>query len=175
MSETLTKNLMPGTESDATSHSPGSQGEHLLQKVYGTAERAGRFYRDQMCNRLLPTMIEFIGRMEMMFVGAADRRGECECNPAGRASRIRADACRKHIPRMVPIPSRGSKAADNVIARESQICCGVGVRFPHREVDRWREMTGPAQLVMGRRGDPPARQAGYACARARQSRVRRPF
>lgn len=78
MSETLTKDLIPDTESGATLDSPGSQGEHLLQTVYGTTDRAGRFYRDQMRNRLLPTMVEFIGRMEMMFVGTADRHGECD-------------------------------------------------------------------------------------------------
>ncbi len=70
-----------------TVRSPGSQGEHLLQSVYGNGERADRFYRDQVCNRLLPTMVEFVARMEMMFVATADGRGECDATlragPAG--------------------------------------------------------------------------------------------
>lgn len=65
----------------------GSQGEHLLQSVYGSGERAERFYRDQVCNRLLPTMVEFVARMEMMFVATADDHGECDATlragPAG--------------------------------------------------------------------------------------------
>ena len=31
-----------------------------------------------MCDRLLPSMIEFLGRMSMMFVATADGRGECD-------------------------------------------------------------------------------------------------
>ncbi|HET9258207.1 MAG TPA: pyridoxamine 5'-phosphate oxidase family protein [Pseudonocardiaceae bacterium] len=57
---------------------PGSQGEHLLQSVYGSGERADRFYRDQMCHRLLPAMVEFVARMDMMFVATSDARGECD-------------------------------------------------------------------------------------------------
>jgi hypothetical protein len=44
-------------ESGTTVRSPDSQGEHLLRSAYGTAERAGRFYRDQVYNQLLPTMV----------------------------------------------------------------------------------------------------------------------
>lgn len=66
---------------------PGSAGEHLLQCTYGTSDRADRFYRDQVRDRLLPSMIEFIGRMEMLFVASADARGECDASlragPAG--------------------------------------------------------------------------------------------
>ncbi len=57
---------------------PGSDGEHLLQRVYGTAERARRFYDDQVLDRLNPNMIEFVGRMEMAFVATADAAGECD-------------------------------------------------------------------------------------------------
>lgn len=75
------------TKSGTTVRSPGSQGEHLLQSVYGTAERAGRFYSTQVCDRLLPTMVEFVGRMEMVFVASADGHGECDATlragPAG--------------------------------------------------------------------------------------------
>jgi predicted pyridoxine 5'-phosphate oxidase superfamily flavin-nucleotide-binding protein len=57
---------------------PGSDGEHTLQERLGTSERADRFYDDQVCDRLLPTMIEFIGRMGLVFVATADRHGECD-------------------------------------------------------------------------------------------------
>lgn len=57
---------------------PGCPGERLLQRAYGTAERAERFYRDQVLDHLNPEMIEFVGRMEMAFIGTADARGECD-------------------------------------------------------------------------------------------------
>jgi hypothetical protein len=57
---------------------PGSDGEHELQERLGTKARADRFYDDQVCHRLLPSMIEFVGRMSMMFVATADGRGECD-------------------------------------------------------------------------------------------------
>jgi uncharacterized protein len=76
-----------GTEFGTTLRLPGSPGEHLLQSAYDTAERAGRFYRDQLRTRLLPTMVEFVGPMEMMFVATADGRGERDATlragPAG--------------------------------------------------------------------------------------------
>lgn len=61
-----------------TSSLPGCAGEHLLQEAYGTADRAERFYRDQVLDHLNPEMIEFVGRMEMAFVGTADAGGECD-------------------------------------------------------------------------------------------------
>lgn len=57
---------------------PGCAGEHLLQQAYGTADRAERFYRDQVLDHLNPEMIEFVGRMEMAFIGTADAGGECD-------------------------------------------------------------------------------------------------
>jgi predicted pyridoxine 5'-phosphate oxidase superfamily flavin-nucleotide-binding protein len=57
---------------------PGCAGEHLLQETYGTAERAERFYRDQVLDHLNPEMVAFVGRMEMAFVGTADAGGECD-------------------------------------------------------------------------------------------------
>ncbi|NDL55894.1 pyridoxamine 5'-phosphate oxidase family protein [Phytoactinopolyspora mesophila] len=66
---------------------PGSMGEHALQEVSGSRERADRFYREQMSDRLNTQMSEFISRMEMMFVGTADGGGECDvtfrAGPAG--------------------------------------------------------------------------------------------
>jgi predicted pyridoxine 5'-phosphate oxidase superfamily flavin-nucleotide-binding protein len=57
---------------------PGSSGEHLLQAAYRTQDRARRFYRDQVLDRLNDDMITFVGRMEMAFVGTADAGGECD-------------------------------------------------------------------------------------------------
>jgi uncharacterized protein len=57
---------------------PGSAGEHLLQRAYGTEQRARKFYDDQVLDRLNPLMKEFIGRMEMAFVATSDAGGECD-------------------------------------------------------------------------------------------------
>ncbi|WP_433197520.1 pyridoxamine 5'-phosphate oxidase family protein [Nocardia sp. CA-107356] len=62
---------MPGT-------SCGSDGEHELQDRYGTQDRAERFYQDQVRDRLNPTMIEFIARMDMAFIATSDKHGECD-------------------------------------------------------------------------------------------------
>ncbi|GAA1464491.1 pyridoxamine 5'-phosphate oxidase family protein [Nocardiopsis exhalans] len=59
-------------------HRPGSEGEHYVQEVLGTTERADRFYRDQMLDHLNPTMKEFIARQEMLFIATADAKGECD-------------------------------------------------------------------------------------------------
>lgn len=65
------------TQSDQH-HRPGSEGEHYVQEVLGTTERADRFYRDQMLDHLNPTMKEFIARQEMLFIATADAEGECD-------------------------------------------------------------------------------------------------
>jgi hypothetical protein len=49
-----------------------------LQCAYGSQDRAARFYADQVRDRLLPTMVEFIARMEMVFVATSDAHGECD-------------------------------------------------------------------------------------------------
>jgi predicted pyridoxine 5'-phosphate oxidase superfamily flavin-nucleotide-binding protein len=59
---------------------PGSAGEHALQCVYGTQARAERFYADQVRDRLLPAMVTFIGRMEMVFVASSDGHGACDAS-----------------------------------------------------------------------------------------------
>jgi predicted pyridoxine 5'-phosphate oxidase superfamily flavin-nucleotide-binding protein len=59
---------------------PGSDGEHRLQAEFDTRERAGRFYSDQLRDHLVPTMIEFVGRMDMVFVATSDGRGECDAS-----------------------------------------------------------------------------------------------
>lgn len=57
---------------------PGSEGEHYVQAVMGTADRAERFYRDQMLDYLNPVMKDFIARQEMLFIATADGHGECD-------------------------------------------------------------------------------------------------
>jgi uncharacterized protein len=59
---------------------PGSRGEHELQRLYGSQDRARRFYRQQVLDRLNQRMIEFIGRQEMVWIATADGHGECDCS-----------------------------------------------------------------------------------------------
>ncbi|MFF7849718.1 hydrolase [Streptomyces sp. SID5770] len=57
---------------------PGSDGEHLVQQLTGTTERADKFYAEQVLDRLNTRMREFVARQEMFFLATADRRGECD-------------------------------------------------------------------------------------------------
>jgi uncharacterized protein len=59
---------------------PGSRGEHELQRRDGSQDRAGRFYRQQVLDRLNVQMIEFIRRQEMVWIATADGDGECDCS-----------------------------------------------------------------------------------------------
>jgi uncharacterized protein len=59
---------------------PGSAGEHFLQCVHQTTDRAERFYRDQVLDHLNEAMVAFVGRMEMAFVATADAHGECDAS-----------------------------------------------------------------------------------------------
>jgi len=68
----------PDHHPDPHPERPGSAGEHVLQEALGTAERAERFYDDQVCDRLVPSMQEFVARMSMAFVATADAHGECD-------------------------------------------------------------------------------------------------
>jgi predicted pyridoxine 5'-phosphate oxidase superfamily flavin-nucleotide-binding protein len=66
---------------DATPRTqPGSQGEHELQRRYRSGDRARRFYREQVLDRLNDRMIQFIGRQEMVWIATADGHGECDCS-----------------------------------------------------------------------------------------------
>ncbi|MFO1080209.1 MAG: cyclic nucleotide-binding domain-containing protein [Reyranellaceae bacterium] len=58
---------------------PGSAGEVLLQKKFGTQTRARAFYKAQVRDFLNPAMMEFIGNQTMMWVATSDRRGNCDC------------------------------------------------------------------------------------------------
>jgi uncharacterized protein len=70
----------PVTHVQADLVAPGSRGEHELQHRYGSQERARRFYRQQVLDRLNDRMIQFIGRQEMVWIATADAHGECDCS-----------------------------------------------------------------------------------------------
>ena len=67
----------PGTE---WGELPGSHGERQLQRHDRSQDRAARFYREQLLDRLNERMIAFIGRQEMAWIATADGRGECDCS-----------------------------------------------------------------------------------------------
>jgi predicted pyridoxine 5'-phosphate oxidase superfamily flavin-nucleotide-binding protein len=80
----------PGRAPAEDGQQTGSRGEHILQQRYGTAGRAGHFYRNQVTDQLTPEMIEFVGRMEMAFIATSDAAGDCDCSfRAGTAGFIR--------------------------------------------------------------------------------------
>ena len=54
---------------------PQSGGEFLAQELYGSRERADRFYRDQMLDVLTPQMVEFLGEQTEMVVASVDTEG----------------------------------------------------------------------------------------------------
>ncbi|MYT23636.1 hypothetical protein GTW69_25705, partial [Streptomyces sp. SID7760] len=56
----------------------GSAGEHRLQQHMGSADRAARFYDQQVRPCLTPEMREFIGRQSMVFLATADSGGACD-------------------------------------------------------------------------------------------------
>ena len=57
---------------------PGSQGERVLQRQYGSVDRANDFYDTQMHNHLNDRMVKLIERQEMMFIATSDAKGECD-------------------------------------------------------------------------------------------------
>jgi predicted pyridoxine 5'-phosphate oxidase superfamily flavin-nucleotide-binding protein len=70
----------PAAPPAASAAWPGGRGEHELQRRHGSQDRAGRFYRQQLLDRLNRRMIEFIGRQEMVWIATADGAGECDCS-----------------------------------------------------------------------------------------------
>lgn len=70
----------PAQGCDLDADLPGSAGEHLLQRAYGSRRQAERFYSDQVLDHLNDQMVEFVGRMEMAFVATADGHGEADCS-----------------------------------------------------------------------------------------------
>jgi predicted pyridoxine 5'-phosphate oxidase superfamily flavin-nucleotide-binding protein len=59
---------------------PGSSGEHLLQRQFGTEKRALAFYNYQMMDHLNDVMTDYIARQEMVFISTADGNGECDAS-----------------------------------------------------------------------------------------------
>lgn len=77
------------------SREPGTAGERELQRRLGTADRAAKFYRDQVSDHLTGEMKQFAARMEMAFIGTAGRSGECDVSfRAGPPGFIRVLDCR---------------------------------------------------------------------------------
>ncbi|MGK5530703.1 pyridoxamine 5'-phosphate oxidase family protein [Streptomyces sp. URMC 129] len=72
------ENTDAGADTGLPGGRPGSDGEHVLQRRLGTAERAGRFYDEQVLDHLNERMREFVARQEMFFLATADRHGECD-------------------------------------------------------------------------------------------------
>ena len=69
---------------------PGSRGEAVLQDLYGSGDRAARFYDTQFSTELTPRMVKFIEHMEMAFIATSDADGECDCSfRAGTAGFLR--------------------------------------------------------------------------------------
>ena len=62
---------------------PGSEGEHKLQRRYGSHDRAQTFYRKQMLTYLNDDMCRYIARQEMVFIATSDSHGECDCSFRG--------------------------------------------------------------------------------------------
>lgn len=56
----------------------GTRGEQVMQDELGTSFRADRFYARQMCVHLNTEMIEFVRRMDMLFIGTAAADGSCD-------------------------------------------------------------------------------------------------
>jgi predicted pyridoxine 5'-phosphate oxidase superfamily flavin-nucleotide-binding protein len=54
---------------------PQSGGEFLAQELFGSRERAERFYRDQMLDVLTPQMEQFISEQTEMVVASVDTEG----------------------------------------------------------------------------------------------------
>lgn len=54
---------------------PQSGGEFLAQELFGSRERAERFYRDQMLDVLTPQMAQFIAEQTQMVVASVDTEG----------------------------------------------------------------------------------------------------
>lgn len=59
---------------------PGSDGEHAIQREFGTEKKALSFYNKQVLNELAPLMCQFIEEQEMVFISTADHNGVCDCS-----------------------------------------------------------------------------------------------
>ena len=55
-----------------------SQGERELQEKFSTKRRADAFYNNQMIDYLNEHMIQFIKRMQFLFISTSDKTGHCD-------------------------------------------------------------------------------------------------
>lgn len=55
-----------------------SQGERVLQEKFSTKKRADAFYNNQMIDYLNDHMIQFIQRMQFLFISTSDGSGHCD-------------------------------------------------------------------------------------------------
>ena len=55
-----------------------SQGERELQEKFSTKRRADAFYNNQMIDYLNEHMIQFIQRMQFLFISTSDESGHCD-------------------------------------------------------------------------------------------------
>lgn len=69
------RNGAAATVSEPSASFPGSDAEYLAQELYGTRQRADRFYRDQLLDTLTPRMVEFLGRQGEMIVSSVNPDG----------------------------------------------------------------------------------------------------
>ncbi len=58
----------------------GSEGEHRVQELLGTGRRAMAFYQNQLMAEMNSSMQDFIAKQEMVFIGTANAKGECDCS-----------------------------------------------------------------------------------------------
>ncbi len=70
----------PKLGGDTVTLLPGTDGEHSLQKKFGTTKRALQFYDRQVLDYLSPVMQEFIAGQEVLFIATSDKSGECDCS-----------------------------------------------------------------------------------------------
>ena len=56
----------------------GSNGEKILQEVYGTVRKANSFYDNQMIDHINEQMKAFISEQKMMFISTSDMNGNCD-------------------------------------------------------------------------------------------------
>ena len=68
----------------------GSEGKRILQKKFGSENKASAFYDKQMLDYLNPYTRKFILKQEMVFIATADSKGECDCSfRAGKQGFVR--------------------------------------------------------------------------------------
>jgi predicted pyridoxine 5'-phosphate oxidase superfamily flavin-nucleotide-binding protein len=129
---------------------PGSDGERILQRRYGSAERAERFYRTQVLDHLNVRMRDFVAGMGMFFIATADAGGHCDASiRVGEPGFVRSPDA--HTLVYPEFRGNGVKASLGNLVENSRI----GMLFVDFEVDLiGLHVNGDATIV-----DPPAMAA----------------